>query len=61
MAQTVGSVIAIVIAVVSGFAVYKILDSLFGIRLEAEEEMKGSDLTVHNLEAYPEEIASRFG
>jgi Amt family ammonium transporter len=61
MAQTIGSGIAIVIAVGSGFAVYKTLDSLFGIRLEAEEEMKGSDLTVHNLEAYPEEITSRFG
>jgi Amt family ammonium transporter len=61
MAQTIGSGIAIVIAVGSGFAVYKTLDSLFGIRLEAEEEMKGSDLTVHHLEAYPEDVTSRFG
>jgi len=61
LSQTIGSVAAIVIALVSGFIVYKILDSLFGIRLEADEEMKGSDLTIHNLEAYPEDISSRFG
>ena len=61
LGQTIGTVAAIVIALVSGFIVYKILDSLFGIRLEADEEMKGSDLTIHNLEAYPEDISSRFG
>ena len=60
LSQTIGSVAAIVIALVSGFIVYKILDSLFGIRLDAEEEMKGSDRTIHNLEAYPEDISSRF-
>jgi Amt family ammonium transporter len=61
LSQTIGSVAAIVLALVSGFIVYKTLDSLFGIRLEADEEMKGSDLTIHNLEAYPEDISSRFG
>ena len=60
LGQTIGSVAAIVMALVSGFIVYKILDSLFGIRLDAEEEMKGSDRTIHNLEAYPEDIISRF-
>jgi Amt family ammonium transporter len=61
LGQTIGTITAIVIALVSGFIVYKTLDSLFGIRLEADEEMKGSDLTIHNLEAYPEDISSRFG
>ena len=61
LSQAIGSVAAIVLALVSGFIVYKTLDSLFGIRLEADEEMKGSDLTIHNLEAYPEDISSRFG
>ena len=61
LGQTIGTVAAIVIALVSGFIVYKILDSLFGIRLEADEEMKGSDLTIHKLEAYPEDVSSRFG
>ncbi|KMP11183.1 ammonium transporter [Candidatus Nitromaritima sp. SCGC AAA799-A02] len=59
--QAIGSVCAIVIGVSLGFTVYKILDSLFGIRLEPEEEMKGSDLTVHRLESYPENATSRFG
>ena len=61
LSQTVGSILAIFVALASGFAVYKILDSLFGIRLEAEEEMKGSDLTIHHLESYPEDATSRFG
>ena len=56
--QAIGTVMAILIALVSGFAVYKILDSLLGIRLEAEEEMRGSDLTIHHLGSYPEEIIS---
>ena len=60
LAQIIGSVAAIVIALTSGFIVYKTLDSLFGIRLEADEEMKGSDLTIHKLESYPEDVTSRF-
>jgi Amt family ammonium transporter len=60
LAQIIGSVAAIVIALTSGFIVYKTLNSLFGIRLEADEEMKGSDLTIHKLESYPEDVTSRF-
>ena len=60
LGQTIGTVAAIVIALVSGFIVYKTLDALFGIRLEADEEMKGSDLTIHKLESYPEDVTSRF-
>ena len=58
--QIIGSVAAIVVAVVFGFAVYKMLDASFGLRLEPEEEMRGSDLSVHSLESNPEEAASRF-
>jgi Amt family ammonium transporter len=54
LSQVIGSVMAILIALVSAFTVYKILDSLFGIRLSAEEELRGSDLTIHRLESYPE-------
>ena len=61
LGQTIGPVAAIVIALVSGFIVYKTLDALFGIRLEADEEMKGSDLTIHKLESSPEDATSRFG
>ena len=61
LGQTIGTVAAIVVALVSVFIVYKLLDSLFGIRLEADEEMKGSDLTIHKLESCPEDVTSRFG
>jgi len=60
IAQTVGSVSAIGIALVSGFAVYKALDMVFGLRLSKEDEMQGSDLAIHKLESYPEDISSRF-
>ncbi len=60
LAQTIGSLTAIVIAVVSGWLVYKVMDSVFGLRLSHEEEMRGSDLTVHKLESTPEEVTSRF-
>jgi Amt family ammonium transporter len=61
LSQTVGSVLAVFIALTAGFIVYKTLDSLFGLRLDAEEEMTGSDITIHHLESYPEDVTSRFG
>ena len=61
LSQIVGSVLAAFIALTSGFIVYKTLDTLFGLRLEAEEEMTGSDITIHHLESYPEDVTSRFG
>ena len=61
LSQIVGSVLAVFIALTSGFIVYKTLDSLFGLRLDDEEEMTGSDITIHHLESYPEDVTSRFG
>ncbi|MCH8156627.1 MAG: ammonium transporter [Nitrospinae bacterium] len=61
VSQVIGSFAAVAVAVFFGFAVYKTLDLLFGIRLEAEEEMRGSDLTVHKLASCPEDDTSRFG
>jgi len=60
VAQLVGSLIAVGIAVGFGFAVYKTLDIVFGIRMDAEDELMGSDLTIHKLESYPEEVTTRF-
>ncbi len=59
--QVIGSVIAIIIAVGFVFGVYKILDKLVGIRLSKEEEQRGSDLAIHNIESNPEEATTRFG
>jgi ammonium transporter, Amt family len=59
-AQIVGSLTIIAISLGFGFAVYKVLDAAFGIRLSPEEELKGSDITIHKLEANPEDISARF-
>ncbi len=60
MAQLIGSLAAVVVALVAGFIVYKTLDSLFGIRLDKDDELQGSDLTVHKVESTPEEGTSRY-
>ena len=61
VAQITGSVLAVGLAVGAGFTVYKILDSIFGLRMEKEDEQRGSDLAIHKIESYPEEVTSRFG
>lgn len=58
--QLIGSLAAVVVALVAGFIVYKTLDGLFGIRLEKDDELQGSDLTVHKIEANPEKVTTRF-
>ncbi|TDJ51458.1 MAG: ammonium transporter [Nitrospina sp.] len=60
MAQLIGSLAAVAVALVAGFVVYKTLDRLFGIRLEKDDELRGSDLAVHNIESNPEEGTSRY-
>lgn len=60
IAQLVGSLTAVGLALFFGFLVYKILDAAFGIRLSKEDEQRGSDLTLHKVESYPEDATSRF-
>ncbi len=60
MAQLIGSLAAVAVALVAGFIVYKTLDSLFGIRLEKDDELQGSDLAVHKVESTPEEGTTRY-
>ncbi|PIR00977.1 MAG: ammonium transporter [Nitrospinae bacterium CG11_big_fil_rev_8_21_14_0_20_45_15] len=60
VAQFIGSMMAVIIAVGFGFAVYKILDLMFGLRLSVEEEMAGSDLSVHKLQSTPEDTLSHY-
>ncbi|MCK4690639.1 MAG: ammonium transporter [Desulfuromonadales bacterium] len=55
MSQLAGSLLAVVYAVVTGFVVYKIIDTVSGFRLEEELEFNGADLSVHHINAYPEE------
>jgi Amt family ammonium transporter len=60
LAQLIGTLFAIVIALSFGFTIYLILDKTVGIRLDIEDEQRGSDLVIHNIESHPEDATSRF-
>ena len=55
MAQLAGSLLAVGYAVVTGFVVYGVIQKSVGFRLNEDQEFAGSDLTVHQINAYPEE------
>jgi Amt family ammonium transporter len=59
MSQLAGSVLAIGYAVVTGYIVYKVIVVVIGLRLDEEEEFRGSDLTIHHIQSYPEDAISR--
>lgn len=54
MAQIIGTLLGIAIAFGGGFLVYVVLKKTVGIRLSAEEEFNGSDLSIHKITATPE-------
>jgi Amt family ammonium transporter len=54
-AQVIGSLAALVFALISSTALYSAFKKMFGIRLTAHEELMGPDLSIHHIEAYPEE------
>ena len=54
MAQLVGTGLGIAIALAGGFIVYGALKATVGIRLDAEEEYNGSDLSIHKIGATPD-------
>ncbi|MDO8261931.1 MAG: ammonium transporter, partial [Gallionella sp.] len=54
MSQLCGTLLGVVIAFAGGYAVYGAMKKLVGIRLEAEEEFNGADLTIHKISATPE-------
>jgi len=53
--QLSGSVLAAAVALTGGAVVYYTLSKTVGIRLAEEQEMRGADLSIHSIEAYPEE------
>lgn len=55
MSQLIVTAGIVVFSLASSFLVYGGLKALFGIRLDVHEERVGSDLTVHSIEAIPEE------
>jgi Amt family ammonium transporter len=54
MAQLIGTLLGVAIAFAGGYAVYGAIKKLVGIRLDAEEEFNGADLSIHRISATPE-------
>jgi Amt family ammonium transporter len=54
MSQLIGTLLGIVIAFAGGYLVYGTIKKLVGIRLTAEEEFNGADLSIHKISATPE-------
>ena len=50
--QTIGVVIAIVLAVVGTLIILKVVDVLVGVRVTSDEEISGLDLSMHGEEGY---------
>jgi Amt family ammonium transporter len=57
-AQVMGTLMGVVWALVAGGLVYGALKATLGLRLTAEEEYEGADLSIHRIGATPEREAS---
>ena len=53
LAQLTGTAMGIGVALAGGFVVYGLLKKIVGIRLNAEEEFNGADLSIHKIGANP--------
>ncbi|MET3999593.1 ammonium transporter [Marinobacterium sp. MBR-109] len=49
--QLLGTLLGVVIAVLGGLLVYGAIKAVVGLRLSAEEEFNGADLSIHQIEA----------
>ena len=54
MAQLIGTIAGVGIAIISGFIIYGVIRQTLGLRLSEEEEFDGSDLAIHRNKANPE-------
>jgi Amt family ammonium transporter len=54
MSQLTGTLMGVAVALIGGFAVYGGLRATIGIRLDAEEEFEGADLTIHKVSSSAE-------
>jgi Amt family ammonium transporter len=54
MSQLAGTLLGVTVALAGGFAVYGGLKATVGIRLDAEEEYNGADITIHQVSASAE-------
>jgi ammonium transporter, Amt family len=55
LSQCIGAVSAIIFSLCIGAMVYGALKKTVGIRLDERQERQGSDLSIHNTSAYPED------
>ena len=55
MAQLVGTLTGVAIAVAAGFIIFGAIKATIGLRLSEEDEYMGADLAIHNISANPEE------
>ena len=54
MAQLIGTVTGVGIAVTGGLIVYGVISNTLGLRLSEEQEFNGADLSLHRIKANPE-------
>jgi len=54
MSQLFGTLLGVTIAFAGGYLVYGVIRKIVGIRLDAEEEFNGADLSIHKITATPE-------
>jgi Amt family ammonium transporter len=54
MSQLIGTLLGIGIAVAGAFVIYSVLKKTVGLRLDAEDEFIGADLSIHKISASPE-------
>lgn len=59
ISQLLGTLLGVVIAFAGGLAVYGALKAWVGIRLDAEAEFNGADLSLHRISATPEGETSK--
>ncbi len=55
IAQLLGTLAGIAIALLGGFIIYGMVKAFIGLRLTQEEEFNGADLSIHYISANPEE------
>ena len=56
--QTIGTLMAVVWALVGGFVVYGGIKAVMGLRLSQEEEFEGADLSIHKIGSTPDREVS---
>ncbi|MFZ9185237.1 MAG: ammonium transporter [Polynucleobacter sp.] len=54
LAQPIGSLLGVTIALLGGFLVYGLLKVTVGIRMSQEDEYDGADLSIHKISATPD-------